>query len=115
MLNIDVCRFTAGLLSRCNNMQCEGGFTRSLGSVYLDDPALGNTADAQGKVKGERTRGKSFNINGNIVAKTHDSALAVVFLYLGNAGLKRLFLVAGLTRGGDGSLFLFSHCSSPHI
>ena len=66
-------------------------------------------ADAESKVERERAGRQGLNVNGNIVAKAHDSALAVVFLYLRYAGLKRFFLIACLRVSGDGCFFLFSH------
>ena len=54
VLDVDVCRLAAGLLSRRDDVQRKRCFTRSLGSVYLDDPALGNAAYAESKVERER-------------------------------------------------------------
>ena len=54
MLNVDVCRLAAGLLSRRDDVQRKRCFTRSFGTVDLYDPALGNAAYAKRKVERKR-------------------------------------------------------------
>ena len=115
MFDVDVSRFAAGLLSGSDDVECKGGLTGSFGPVDLNDTALGNAAYAESKVERKGTGGERFDVYGDVVAETHNGALAVVLLYLRNAGLKCFLLVRGLPVGGDRSFFLFCHLSTPHV
>ena len=115
VLHIDVSGGAALLLGGSNHMERQSRLTGGLGSIDLHNAPLRHTADAQRQVQRERTGGKSFHIHGNIVAQTHDGALAVIAFDLLQNGLERLLSVLGVPGFGnrrDGDLFLFSHRDS---
>ena len=111
VLHVDVSGLAAVALGGGDHVQGQGGLTGGLRPVDLHDPAPGDAPDAKSQVQGERTGGERLHIHGNIIAKAHDGALAVVLFDLGNSGLQRLFLVGSVGGGSHGDFFLFGHFS----
>lgn len=68
-----------------------GGF----GTIDLHDPATWEASDTQRDVEGHRARGDSGDLNGLLLAKAHDRALAVLLLDLLQGRGKGLFAVSG--------------------
>ncbi len=108
VLHVDIRGHAVVPLGGGHDVQGQGGLAGGLGTVDLHDPAPGNAADAQRQVQRQGAGGQGFHVHGDIVAKAHDGALAVILLDLCNGGLQSLLLVG---RGGhrDRRFFLFCH------
>ena len=85
----------AGLLGLGNDMEGQGGLTGGLGAVDLNDPPLGDAADAQRQVQGQRTGGDDLHVQVGLVPQAHNGALAVHLLDVLHGGLNGFLLVAG--------------------
>ena len=106
MLGIHKGDFAAALLGLSQNVQGKRRLAGGFRTVDLDDTAAGQAADAEGGVQCKRTGRNGVYIHFRTVAKTHDGALAVVFLDLMQRGLQRFFLVVCGRGGLVGGLFL---------
>ena len=82
-----------GLLSLGDGVYCKGGLTAGFGTVDLDNPAAGQTADAGGGVKCDGAGGDGGDIHGAVFAQTHDGAFAVAFFNLGQGGFEGFLFV----------------------
>ena len=82
MFYIDKYSFAATLLGFGNYVQRNGGLARRFGAVYFDDSALGNTADAHGKIKCNRAGRDSVDIQSTVLSKFHYGAFAKLSFYL---------------------------------
>ena len=93
MLRIDEACDTAALLDLCDHMQGNGCLTAGFGSVYLNDPALGDSALSERKVKADGTGGDGLNLHLCAgISQSHDGSLSVLLLNLSESRFKGLFL-----------------------
>ena len=78
MLCVDKRCHTALLLTGSDRMQCDSRLTRRFRSVYLDDPALWQTAYAQSHI--QRQTSRAYHVDGLylLVAKSDYRSLAVL-------------------------------------
>ena len=90
-------------------MKGQGGLTGSLRPVDLYNTAPGDAADAQSQVQGQGAGGQGLHIDGDIVAKAHDGALAIVFLDLGDGGFQGFLLIADGGSHHSGDFLFLSH------
>ena len=112
VLHIDVCGLAAALLGAGDDMQRERRLAAGFGAVNLNDAAARYAADAEREIQRKRAGGDRLNVHGNVVAETHDRALAVVLFNLSERGFERFFLVGRRSGGRSGGLFLFCHDAS---
>ena len=106
MLYVDIGRVAAVFLRRGDDVQSQRGFTGGLRAVDLDDAAFGHAADAERQIQRQRAGGQGLDVDGDIVAQTHDRAFAVVFLDFRDRRFQRLFPVS-CVNGRDGHSLLF--------
>src|SRR5215470_9348971 len=77
MLGIDESAGPTSPLSFGDDMQSQGRFTGALWSVYLDDTAARQAADAKRDIEAERTGGDHLGIRRGLArSELHDRALA---------------------------------------
>ena len=100
VLGVDEGHLAAPLLGLGHNVEGQGGLTRGLGTVDLNDTTLGNAADAQRQIQGQGAGGDGLHHDIGVVAQAHDGALTIGLLDLGHGGLQSLLLI----RGGSGAL-----------
>ena len=93
MLRIHECHLTAPLLGLCQNVQSQGGFTGGFRSVNLNNPSLGNAANAQGCIQCQRAGGDGIHVHFRAVTQTHNRAFAKVLLNLRQCSLECFLLV----------------------
>ena len=94
MLCVDKAGNSASLLDFCDHMQGNSGLTGGFGTIDLDDPSLGNTAQAQGNVQGQAAGGCRLYVHGiSGIAQLHDRALAVLFLDLYYGSIQSLLFI----------------------
>ena len=63
MLCINEACDTASLLHFCYHVKSNGGLTRRLRTIYLNDPSLWNTAQSQCDIKADRTGWNRLDIH----------------------------------------------------
>ena len=98
MLCVDKCGSAALFLDLCGDMQCERRFTGRLGTVYLDDSALRQTADSERKVESQRAGRDRRHVDGGILAELDYRARAELLGYLRYRSVKRFFLFVCIGR-----------------
>ena len=106
MLRIDEGGYASGFLCLGDGMDGQGGLTRRLGTVDLDDASAGETAHTEGRVQSDTAGGDHLHVFYLLVAQFHDGTFAEVFLYLRHGGLQG-FQLAVLHIGHF--FFFFSH------
>ena len=109
VLHVDIRGLAAALLGAGDDVQRERRLAAGFGAVDLDDAAARHAADAEREVERKRAGGDGFHVHGNVIAETHDRALAVILFDLSERGLQRFFLVGRHSGGRSGGLFLFCH------
>ena len=82
-----------------DDVQRERGLARALGPVDLDDPALGQAADAERDVEADRAGRDRLDVERGRRAEPHDRALAEAALDLRQRGFERLLLVHAASFG----------------
>ena len=105
VLSVDEGRHAAAALHFGNGVQGEGGFTRALRAVDLNDPSFGIAA-AEGEVEGEGAGGGGLDPHARGIPQAHDRALAKVALDLVQHQAKGL---VPLRAGGAGALVVGRH------
>ena len=100
VLGVDVGAHAAVALGLGDHVHGERGLARRLGAEDLDDPATGQTADAEREVERQRAGGDGCDADVAVLAETHDGALAVLLLDLAERHLE------GLVTFHDGTLLL---------
>jgi hypothetical protein len=81
-----------------DDAETEGGLAGGFRAVDLDDAALGQAADAEREVHGERARRERLDLHLGVAAQAHDRALAEL---LGDGGERELDVL--VARGGGGT------------
>ena len=112
MLYVDIRGLAAALLGAGDDVQRERRLAAGFGAVDLNDAAARHAADAEREIKRKRAGGDRLHVHGNVIAETHDRALAVILFDLSERGLQRFFLVGRHSGGRGGGLFLFCHDAS---
>jgi hypothetical protein len=82
MLGVDERRDAAGCLRIGNGVQGDGGLTRRLRAIDLDDAATWQAADAKGDVEGDRSGRDDRDRLTHLFAEAHHRALAMTLLDL---------------------------------
>src|SRR5262249_10761399 len=96
MLGVDELGDPALLLAVGYDVWAQPRFPGALRPVYLDDPAAGKAADAEGHVERDGTGRDHLHRSAGVVAEPHDRAPAELPLDLGERGLQGLLPVADL-------------------
>ena len=97
VLCIDKCGKSSCLLCLCNHVEGDGCLTGGFGAVNLDDASARDASNAKGNI--ERQDAGRYHLNIHIClgfAKTHDRALAMIFLDLLERVFQCLFARHGL-------------------
>lgn len=92
MFRIDERSISAHLLRFGHYVQCNGSFTRRLGSEYLDDPASRDTPNSECYIEAYRACRYRFYVEMGFFSQPHDSTLAELLFYLAERYLQCLFL-----------------------
>ena len=100
VLGVDERRHAAGLLGVGDRVQGHRGLAGRLRTVDLDDAAAGQPADAEGDVERGGSGGDDVDGCAAALAQSHDRALAVGPMDLGDGVVERLVAV-GLVADGD--------------
>ena len=88
MLRINEACNASTLLYLCYHVQGDRGLAGRLGSIYLYDPALGNSAQSQCNVQADGTGGDCLNIHvGPGIPQLHDGSFSVCLLNLGQGSV----------------------------
>ena len=82
VLGIDEGRRTAAFLRLGHGVQGTHGLARRFGTEHLDDTTARQSADAQGGVERETTRGDDVDVDHMVFAQTHDGTLAKLLFHL---------------------------------
>ena len=90
VLGIDEGGDATCFLGLCDGMDGQGGLTRRLRTIDLDDASLGIASHAEGGVQSDTACGDDFHILYLFFAHSHDATLAEVLLYLRHGSLQRL-------------------------
>ena len=106
MLCVDKCGSAALFLNLCGDMQCERRFTGRLGTVYLDDSALRQTADSERKVESQRAGRDRRHVDGGILAELDYRACAELLGYLRYRSVKRFFFSFASVGSATATAFL---------
>ncbi len=95
VFGVDVGADTAVALGFGHHVHCEGGLTRGLGTVHLNDASPRQTADSEGHVEGQGSRGDGLNGEVRSLAHAHDRAFAELLFDLAERGVKCLGAIVG--------------------
>ena len=99
VLGVDEGADAALLLLLGDDVEGEGGLARAFRAVDLDDPALGQAADAERDVEADRAGRDRLDVERRRRAEPHDRALAEAALDLREGGFERLLLVHAASFG----------------
>lgn len=116
VLDVDEGRLAARLLGLGDHLQGDGRLAGGFRAVDLDNPALGDAADAEGDVKGERARRDNVDVHRLVLPQPHQRARAILLLDLGNnlvEGFLPLFAGAGDLGTGFVIRCFFCHIVCP--
>ena len=76
------------LLHLCHHVQGDRGLTGRLRSIYLYNPALGNSAQSQGYIQADGAGGHCLNIHiCSGIPQLHDGSFSVCLLNLGQGSV----------------------------
>ena len=100
VLGVDERGDSAGGLGVGHRMQRDGGLTRGLGTVDLDDATAGQTADAECDIECDRTGGDDRDRRPHLLAEPHHRALAEVLVDLRERQFQGFLAIGGLLRHG---------------
>ena len=107
VLGVDERRDAACRLRVGHRVQRDGGLTRGLRTVDLDDPAARQPADAERHVQGDRSGGDDRDRLAHLVAEPHHRTFAVTLLDLRESQLEGLLAIGGLRHGVVSVLVVF--------
>ena len=116
VLDVDEGRLAARLLGLGDHLQGDGRLAGGFRAVDLDNPALGDAADAEGDVKGEGARRDDVDVHRLVLPQPHQRARAVLLLDLGDnlvEGFLPLFAGAGDLGTGFVIRCFFCHIVCP--
>ena len=93
VLRVDKRGLAAVLLCLGHNVQGKGGFTGAFGAVDLNDPALGQAADAGGDIQRDAAGGNGVHVESGGLPQTHHGALSEDLFDLCDGCFQRLLLI----------------------
>ena len=99
VLNVDEGGEAALFLRLGDDAETESGLARGLRTVDFDDAALGQSADAEREVDGERAARKRLDLHPGIAAQPHDRAVPELFR---DGGEREFDVLVADMRGGAG-------------
>src|ERR1019366_1734470 len=100
VLDVDERSEAAFFLRLGDDTEAKGGFARGFRAVDFDDAALGQAADAEREVDGERAGGERLDLHLGRAAEAHDGAFAELFR---DGGQREFDVLFTHMRGGRGS------------
>src|ERR1035437_9355501 len=103
VLDVDERSEAAFFLRLGDDTEAKGGFARGFRAVDFDDAALGQAADAEREVDGERAGGERLDLHLGRAAEAHDGAFAKLFR---DGGQREFDVLFTHVRGGRGSVRL---------
>ena len=105
VLGVDEGHLAPPLLGLGQDVQGQSGLTRGFRAVNFNDAPLGDAANAQRNIQGQRAGGDGIHHDPGVLPQAHDGALAIGPLNLGHGGLQCFLLVRRGGRPLHGGLF----------